>query len=134
MSSGIGASVGPPAGWCPDPHSQPVLRWWDGFRWGEHTQAAAPLGVPMPQAMPAFAPQALPSPRTSSNGYSTAGIILGAIAFLFFPIICAQQGLILGGIAMSKGESRGVVALVVSGVGMIVGFILGALVWSNAVV
>ena len=135
MTSGTGAPVGPPAGWYPDPAGQPVLRWWDGVRWGEQTQAAAPP-VGMPQMIPVAATwaEAPAAPRTSGNGYSTAGIILGAIAFLFIPIICGPAGLILGGVAMSKGESRAVVALIVSGVGMIVGFILGALVWSSGLV
>jgi hypothetical protein len=22
-----------PAGWYPDPHGQPVQRWWDGMQW-----------------------------------------------------------------------------------------------------
>ena len=32
--------TGPPAGWYEDPNGQPVLRWWDGQRWSEHTQPA----------------------------------------------------------------------------------------------
>ena len=28
----------------PDPGGQPMLRWWDGSRWGEQTQAAPPSG------------------------------------------------------------------------------------------
>lgn len=35
------APAGPPAGWYPDPSGHPVLRWWDGFRWTEHTNAQA---------------------------------------------------------------------------------------------
>ncbi len=30
----------PPAAWYPDPSGQPILRWWDGAAWTEHT---APL-------------------------------------------------------------------------------------------
>jgi hypothetical protein len=89
--------------------------------------------VPMTPTAASSGEAVAPS-RTNGNGYSTAGIILGAIAFLFFPIICGPAGLILGGVAMSKGESRAVVALVVSGVGMVVGFILGAFVLSSGLV
>ncbi|MGG2463093.1 DUF2510 domain-containing protein [Streptomyces sp. RGM 3693] len=28
-----------PQGWYQDPSGAPVLRWWDGYRWTEHTQA-----------------------------------------------------------------------------------------------
>ena len=30
-----------PAGWYRDPSGQPCSRWWDGYRWTDHT---APLG------------------------------------------------------------------------------------------
>ncbi len=33
------AQAGPAAGWYPDPQAQSGLRWWDGGRWTEHTQA-----------------------------------------------------------------------------------------------
>jgi hypothetical protein len=33
--------AGPPAGWYPDPYGQLQLRWWDGWRWTEHVQAAS---------------------------------------------------------------------------------------------
>ena len=32
-------------GWYPEQVGSPVLRWWDGYRWTEHTQQAAPSGV-----------------------------------------------------------------------------------------
>jgi hypothetical protein len=28
-----------PAAWYPDPYAQARLRWWDGWRWTEHTAA-----------------------------------------------------------------------------------------------
>ncbi len=37
--------AGQPAGWYPDPSGQPMLRWWDGSRWGEQTQPAPPPGA-----------------------------------------------------------------------------------------
>lgn len=36
-----GQSRGPaPAGWYGDPSGQPLLRWWDGQQWTEHTREA----------------------------------------------------------------------------------------------
>jgi hypothetical protein len=29
----------PPAGWMPDAQDPRLLRWWDGSKWTEHTQA-----------------------------------------------------------------------------------------------
>ena len=38
----------PPAGWYADPQGMPVIRWWDGNTWTEHTQAPMPPQMPMP--------------------------------------------------------------------------------------
>ncbi|MFJ9853697.1 phospholipid scramblase-related protein [Streptomyces sp. NPDC101150] len=46
-----------PQGWYQDPYGTPVLRWWDGYRWTEHTQATpAPTPAPAP-AQAAVPPQ-----------------------------------------------------------------------------
>jgi len=151
---------GPAAGWYPDPFGQPQLRWWNGVRWGEETQeapapaAASPSwpqqpGYGQPGQQPGMAPygQAPPgpgaygpgmygtgvpamNPASTGNGYSTAGIVLGAIAVLVLPIIFGPAGLIFGAIARSKGEPRANTALVVAGAGMVLGFIIGALFFS----
>ncbi|MGD3112358.1 phospholipid scramblase-related protein [Streptomyces sp. YGL11-2] len=47
-----------PPGWYQDPYGAPVVRWWDGYRWTEHTQASPP---PAPQA-PVYAQPAVPAP------------------------------------------------------------------------
>jgi len=46
-SSAPKPSSGPPPGWYHDPDGIPVLRWWDGFRWGPQTQPlpAGPEGT-----------------------------------------------------------------------------------------
>jgi Protein of unknown function (DUF2510) len=51
-------SLPPPPGWYPDP-TGPGLRWWDGYRWTEHAQAATPPAAPTTAAM---APGMAPSP------------------------------------------------------------------------
>ena len=82
---------------------------------------ASQTGAPRaPQAGSQF------TPRTAGNGLSTAGIILGAIAFLVFPIIFGPAGLICGAVAKSRGEERAVIAMVVSACGLVIGMIIGA--------
>ena len=73
----------------------------------------------------------MPQPDSGSNGFSTAGIILGAIGFFFFPILLGPAGLILGGIAKSKNEPRANTALIISGIGLVGGMIFGMLVWAT---
>jgi hypothetical protein len=70
-----------------------------------------------------------PPQKSTGNPFSTAGIICGVIAFLVVPILFGPIGLILGAIAHSKGEEKAVVALVVSGIGLVAGMIIGALVF-----
>lgn len=69
-----------------------------------------------------------PAPKSSGNGFSIAGIICGAIAFLFFPILLGPLGLILGAVGKSKGEDKAAIALVVSALGLVIGMILGAMI------
>lgn len=71
------------------------------------------------------------TPRTAGNGLSTAGIILGAIAFMFFPILFGPAGLICGAIAKSRGEQRAVIAMVVSACGLVIGMIIGAAIGAS---
>ncbi|MEU4563962.1 DUF2510 domain-containing protein [Actinoplanes sp. NPDC023936] len=37
---------GAPAGWYPDPHGLPALRWWDGREWTAHIQPGADVVPP----------------------------------------------------------------------------------------
>jgi uncharacterized protein YacL len=77
------------------------------------------------------APASMPTPKSAGSGFSVAGIICGAIAFLFFPIVLGPIGLILGAIGKSKGEEKAVVAMVVSALGLVIGLILGFLVFAS---
>lgn len=69
---------------------------------------------------------------TSGSGRVLAilGFVFGAIAVLFLPILFGPAGIICSGIAISKREPLGKPALIVSIVGMVVGFILGAVVFA----
>ena len=86
------------------------------------------FGGPQPIQSHPGARQTISPITNSGNGFSTAGIIIGAVAFLFFPIILGPVGLILGAVGKSKGEPRAVVAMVVSGCGLVIGMIIGAIV------
>jgi hypothetical protein len=95
---------------------------------------AAPItqsvgGAAAPQATATLTPvDQFPTPQSAGSGFSVAGIILGALAFLFFPIVFGPAGLILGAIAKSKGEEKAVVAMTVAACGTMIGIIIGAIV------
>jgi len=84
-------------------------------------------------SQPTPPPPAFSAPQPSSPGstFSTVGIICGVIAFLFFPIVFGPAGLIFGAVAKSKGEEKAVVALAVSGLGLVVGMFLGFVVFAS---
>ncbi len=65
--------------------------------------------------------------RTGTNRYSNIGIVLGIISFILLPIILGPAGLIVSGVARSRGESRANIGLVVSGLGLVCGIILSLL-------
>ena len=75
---------------------------------------------------------AQPAANTTNSGrvLTILGFVFGAIAVLFLPIIFGPAGIICSGIAMSKGDRLARWALVVSIVGMIIGFALSAAVLS----
>lgn len=70
--------------------------------------------------------------QASSSGrvLSILGFVFGAIAVLFVPILFGPAGIVCAGIATAKGDRLGKPALVVAIVGMIVGFVLGAVVFA----
>lgn len=116
-------------GWYSDPSGQPQMRWWDGATWTDQTQPGQAPGTFQPQSgYPAWSPaQGYGQQQAAGNGLSIAGIVCGVIALLILPIVFGPVGLILGGIAKSKREPRANIALIVAAVGMVGGFIIGAI-------
>jgi hypothetical protein len=74
-----------------------------------------------------------PDAATGNPGrvYSIIGIVCGAVALLFIPILFGPAGIILGFVGYSKGDKPlGLWVGIGSVVTMIVGMILGAIVWN----
>jgi hypothetical protein len=83
-----------------------------------------------PPAQP-YADAGLARTRDAGNGYSIAGIICGAVALVFCPIVLGIVGLVLSAKAKQRGESLAGVARVVSIVGLVGGMLLGVLVYTQ---
>ena len=66
------------------------------------------------------------SKKSESNYYSTIAIVLGGLAFLFFPPFLGGAGVIVAVIGKTKNEKLWSIGLTVSIVGGVVGMILGA--------
>ena len=74
-----------------------------------------------------------PVPNQGSNALSILAIIFGGISLLFLPIIFGPIAIVLAIIAKARKERLSTVALIISIVGTVVGFILGALVFAATV-
>ncbi|MBK3573608.1 DUF2510 domain-containing protein [Streptomyces sp. MBT65] len=69
-----------PAGWYPDPHGAPqTLRYWDGAKWTDHTNADQQAQGAKPQQPPQAVPQqaAGPDPRVQQQVQQQAGVAGG---------------------------------------------------------
>lgn len=123
----VGPAAAPPPGWGPAPAAQPQP-------WGQPAQpaqpapswAAPPWGGPNPGS-------AWETPRSDSNVLSIIGIVCGVIAVLLIPFLFGLAGIVLGIIAMNRRERLGKVALAVSIGGLVVGVILGVIVYSSQI-
>jgi hypothetical protein len=86
---------------------------------------------PAPQDAPPPSHTDATTPRRSvdrGRGYSIAGGILGIAAIIVIPILLGPAGIALGYVGHRKGDPHGRTAMIVAGVGMVVGLILGFLV------
>lgn len=68
-------------------------------------------------------------PQNPSNTLSVVGIVLGCIAILFCPPVFGIAGIICGVVAKSKGERLATTAIGVAVAGLVVGVILGLVVF-----
>lgn len=78
-----------------------------------------------------------PSPATQTTkgsapakGFAIAGLVCGLVAFLLLPVVLGPLGIIFGAISWSKGNKLGMAATIVSICGLVIGMILGYIVWA----
>jgi hypothetical protein len=99
-----------------------------GTEWGV---PRGPNQLPMQPPAQAYGYMAPARTRDAGAGYSIAGIICGVVALGFCPLVLGGIGLFLSSKAKARGESLAGVARVVSLVGLIGGFIIGVLVYTQ---
>ena len=75
--------------------------------------------------------QTAPTAETRGNMLSIIAIVCGVIAIIFFPIVFGPIGIVLGIIGKNRHEKLSTIAIVVAVAGMIIGFILGALIMNQ---
>ena len=68
---------------------------------------------------------------TGARMLSILAMVFGGLAVLFLPILFGPAGIVCGAVATSKGDRLGKIGLIVAVVGMVLGFVLGALVYSS---
>lgn len=83
------------------------------------------------QGYPQFPPGYGQPIQDPGNGLSIAAIVLGVISVLFIPIVFGPIAIVLAAIAKKKGQSMSTIALAVAIAGMILGFIIGALLYTS---
>lgn len=74
--------------------------------------------------------QPLPAPNTK-QGFAIAGLVCGIVAFLFLPPVFGILGIVFGSMSWKAGNKLGIAATIVSIVGLILGMIIGAAVWTS---
>ncbi|WP_214108836.1 hypothetical protein [Acrocarpospora catenulata] len=70
-------------------------------------------------------------PPSGAPTMSIIAFILGVLALLFVPIVLGPIGIALGIVGHRRGEKLGVPAAITAGVCMVLGMIIGAVVYSN---
>ena len=124
------------ANWYPDPVDPSYERYWDGSDWTDYVRP-----VDRPVRKPTIASPDLRD-RTGGgerdgerarNPFSTAALVLGALAVLVLPLILGPIGLVSAIIGKVKGEPNATAAMVAVGIATVVGLMLGALIDIGAV-
>ena len=92
------------------------------------TQPAQPYGTQPPPYLVGNQYPYAPAEPVRGNGFSIAAFVLAAIAVLFLPIVFGLLAVVLGAIALRRGEPHGRLALILGVAGTVAGFALGAVI------
>ena len=91
-------------------------------QYGQPQQYGQPAAVPYPYGQGAADP---------GNGFSVTAIVLGAVSFLFCPLVLGITAIVFAAVARSRRERLANVALAVSIAGTVIGMVLGVIVYSS---
>lgn len=91
---------------------------------GYSPQYSAPAPYPVMPPPVAYPYAVATAPPPQNSGLSTAALICGIISFFFFAPIFGTAGIIMGAVAMGRGEPRGKTALIVSVIGLVLGLMV----------
>lgn len=87
--------------------------------------------APPPQAPQAPPPAPADARAEAGRGYSIAGGILGVAALVVLPILLGPAGIALGYVGYRKGDRHGRTAMIVAGVGTVLGILFGILAFQQ---
>lgn len=78
-----------------------------------------------------YEPYTTPPQSSGTQVFSIIGFVCAVIAVLFCPILFGPAGIVLGIVGHNKGESLGKWAAIASGITMIIGFLVGFLIFNG---
>ncbi|MFG2185761.1 hypothetical protein ACGFNT_11955 [Nocardia iowensis] len=78
-----------------------------------------------------YQPYSTEPQRSGTQVFSIIGFVCAVISVLFCPILFGPAGIVLGIVGHNKGEPLGKWAAITSGVGMIIGFLVGFLIFNG---
>lgn len=89
------------------------------------------MAVPERQTESGYAP---PETKSTNDGrvYVIIGFVCAAVALVFLPIVFGPAAIVLGYVGKKKGDELGKWAMIAGAVGLVVGMIVGAIVFSAA--
>ena len=94
--------------------------------WGRYQTLEHPGGVPA-----AAGAGTAGAGTGAGRGFAIGAWVCGGVSILLLPIVFGPAGMVLGAVSHSKGDRTGLPALFFSAAAMVVGFILGYVVYTH---